>query len=345
MTAARIEELLNKMDDLRVVADGGADDGFTLTAIMRNEMHFLPQFLPHYRKLGVSRFVVLDDRSDDGTREYLAAQPDVITLESNYRYKDRLRKDTAELAKAVSGRVPIIWRNILLRNFAKDVWSIHVDADEFLDLPDKMDLPSLARKLDGQDFDMVWSAMIDMYPAGLQELYDMRDDPVIDFDRPWYFDGCRHLLPVPGFLPRVTYAGSRARLMMLHGLNPKSGWLHRRCPRLFRRFPMRYNAIRKPAFLRFRDGMVLRSPHNLTGKASVRMTLPLRHYKFNGAIADRIAWALETKGYSGGSAEYQSLQQLLGSMDEGDGSFVAPVSRRYTGFRDFAATGNAMGFR
>ena len=44
---------------------------------MRNERVRLPYFLEYYRKLGVDHFLIVDNGSDDGTREYLAEQPDV----------------------------------------------------------------------------------------------------------------------------------------------------------------------------------------------------------------------------------------------------------------------------
>ena len=44
---------------------------------MRNEIIRLPFFLEHHRALGVDHFLIVDNGSDDGTTEYLAAQPDV----------------------------------------------------------------------------------------------------------------------------------------------------------------------------------------------------------------------------------------------------------------------------
>ncbi len=43
----------------------------------RNERPRLPHFLDYYRSLGVGHFLIVDNDSDDGSRDYLAAQPDV----------------------------------------------------------------------------------------------------------------------------------------------------------------------------------------------------------------------------------------------------------------------------
>lgn len=74
-----LHDLLDRFDDLHAVAgDPERPFRFPLTGILHNEMHFLPAFLPHYRKLGVDRFFFIDDRSDDGTLEFLALQDDVV---------------------------------------------------------------------------------------------------------------------------------------------------------------------------------------------------------------------------------------------------------------------------
>src|SRR5690606_19203103 len=58
----------------------------TMCCIARNESFFLDAFLAHYRALGVERFIVLDDRSTDGSLEFLAAEPDVMIVGSDLRY-------------------------------------------------------------------------------------------------------------------------------------------------------------------------------------------------------------------------------------------------------------------
>ncbi len=54
---------------------------------IRNEMARLPHFLDHYRALGVGQFLIVDNASDDGTADYLAAQPDVSLWTAPDSYK------------------------------------------------------------------------------------------------------------------------------------------------------------------------------------------------------------------------------------------------------------------
>ena len=60
----------------------------TVCVIVHDEMFFLPAFLAHYRRLGADRFIVLDDRSTDGTRAFLAGEPDVMVVEELFFFKN-----------------------------------------------------------------------------------------------------------------------------------------------------------------------------------------------------------------------------------------------------------------
>lgn len=54
---------------------------------LRNELVRLPYFLKYYRDLGVNHFLIVDNGSDDGSREYLAQQDDVSLWTTQASYK------------------------------------------------------------------------------------------------------------------------------------------------------------------------------------------------------------------------------------------------------------------
>ena len=64
--------------------------GLPLVAIARNESALLPAFLAHYRTLGVRRFFILDDASDDGSPDLLAAQSELLSAK-RFNNVDALR--------------------------------------------------------------------------------------------------------------------------------------------------------------------------------------------------------------------------------------------------------------
>src|SRR5690349_14650304 len=99
----------------------GPDSEIRAFARCRNEHLRLPAFLAHYRKLGVDRFFIVDDRSDDGSSEYLADQPGVHLYRPSNRYDE-----------ASSG---IEWLNALLAQFGTGRWCVTVDIDELLAYP------------------------------------------------------------------------------------------------------------------------------------------------------------------------------------------------------------------
>ncbi|MGO4893896.1 glycosyltransferase family 2 protein [Flavobacterium sp. W21_SRS_FM6] len=84
-----------------------------LFSIMKNECLRLPYFLQYYRALGVENFFILDNDSNDGTREYLLTQPDVNLFFTNESYIKQLN-----------------WRLFLLNKYGQGHWCVTVDADD-----------------------------------------------------------------------------------------------------------------------------------------------------------------------------------------------------------------------
>ncbi len=87
-----------------------------LIGVVRDEMTHLPHFLAHHRALGVSRFAFVDNRSVDGTRDFLLAQPDCDVYAHDGGWLD-----------AACGAV---WRNLLIVRYAAAPWHLGIDADE-----------------------------------------------------------------------------------------------------------------------------------------------------------------------------------------------------------------------
>jgi hypothetical protein len=65
------------------------------------------------------------------------------------------------------------------------------------------------------------------------------------------------------------------------------------------------------------------------------------HFKFTADLGRKIEYALETGGYNQASRSYRLYASLIERMRARDGAFVARVSRRYRGPRDFADAGIA----
>lgn len=148
------------------------DKGPVLFAVMRNEMLRLPRFLEHYRKLGVSRFFVVENNSTDGTGVYLQSQPDVHL----YRTRDSFTRKEA-------------WIDILLRRHGAESWCVVADADELLDFPGLAEsgLAALGDFLEQHGWNTLHAILLDLYPPGFVGALNYQ--PGDDYgDYEWYFD-------------------------------------------------------------------------------------------------------------------------------------------------------------
>ncbi|MGB3407134.1 MAG: glycosyltransferase family 2 protein [Jannaschia sp.] len=175
-----------------------------LFSTVRNERTRLPYFFDYYRKLGVNHFLFVDNGSDDGTREFLAAQPDTSVWTTNSSYR-----------KAGFG---IDWLNWLQRNHGSRHWCLTVDVDEFLVYPfcDTRPLRALTDWLDASQIRSFGAMMLDMYPKGpiARQTYAEGQNP---FEIASWFDSGNYLIEKnPSYGNLWIQGGVRARLFFAH---------------------------------------------------------------------------------------------------------------------------------
>ncbi len=139
-----------------------------LFSTMRNERIRLPYFLQYYREMGISHFLIVDNDSDDGTRDYLAEQPDVSLWTTPASYK--------------RARFGVDWLNWLQMRHGHGHWTLTVDPDEFLVYPfcDTRPLPALTDWLDASSIKSFSAMLLDMYPKGRIDAqpYQAGQDPM-----------------------------------------------------------------------------------------------------------------------------------------------------------------------
>lgn len=140
---------------LEVVRSAGsvAPGEIAVICVLRNEATRLPAFFDHYKQLGASRFLMVDNGSDDGSHELLLAEPmaDVFIARASF----------------VEGNYGLYWSNGLARKYCQDRWILTSDADELLvyDGMEDRGLPELARWLDRHGLDRLFALMVDVYPS------------------------------------------------------------------------------------------------------------------------------------------------------------------------------------
>lgn len=129
-------------------------DDIVVVSVLRNERARLPYFLEHYRRLGVSRFLMVDNGSTDGSDAYLRSQQDVSLWQTTHSYR--------------AARFGVDWSMWLLRRYGHQRWCLTVDVDELLvfDGSDTRGLPDLVHLLDTRGVRGFGALMLDLYPEG-----------------------------------------------------------------------------------------------------------------------------------------------------------------------------------
>jgi hypothetical protein len=176
-------------------------DAILLVSVLRNERIRLPYFLRYYRELGISHILMVDNASDDGSREYLAAQPDVSLWTTRASYR--------------SSRYGADWMNWLLMRHGRGHWILAVDVDEFFIYPfcDTRPIRALTDWLDTGGARSFPAMVVDMYPKGPIDAEPYREghNP---FEIANHFDSGNYMISRNGFYGNLwIQGGPRARTM------------------------------------------------------------------------------------------------------------------------------------
>jgi tetratricopeptide (TPR) repeat protein len=134
---------------------GPGTGGVTAYIVFRNEAPQIPGFLEHHRRLGVRRFVFIDHDSDDGSREMLADQLDVVL----YRCADSYQLSS-------SGRR---WMKELIDREGRAGWALQVDVDESFIYPgwETVSIERFTDYLDANGWEGLRAYMLDVFPRCL----------------------------------------------------------------------------------------------------------------------------------------------------------------------------------
>lgn len=127
------------------------EEGPILISVVKNEGHRIKSFINHYRVIGVKKFAILDNNSNDGTREWLCNQDDCEVFLTHQPYSTYRREG---------------WINRLLSHYGFNKWYIVVDSDEHLVYPDNeiIDINQFISIIKDKGYSRVRSLMLDMYP-------------------------------------------------------------------------------------------------------------------------------------------------------------------------------------
>ena len=320
----------SKLDDVVDIVSGEFDyKKLTLFSIFKNELFFCQAFFDHYRRLGVEQFLILDDGSADGTKQFLEAQDDCVVLSSRLAFEDPVEYFSGVGVKYQTRAANFLKAGIP-QFFLKGRYSLYADADEFLILPpDVANLSDLVAELQVSGVRAVASSLIDFYPEFIRETSGMAPDSSSDlFQMCPYFD-CRQLLRVSIFGKPVPVAPSKFRdVAWQHGFLDGGRFRKRLLQKVLGRVrpsPMSY----KTPIVLHDDSNYYVSAHRVFGRVATNKLLCMAHFVFTPNSWGKAEWIVNHVHRHGRVTKYDALLKVLRGNETGEVSFMNSRSRRF----------------
>jgi glycosyl transferase family 2 len=302
--------------DIKIIKKSALSrNGIGLFSIIRDEIYFLPKFFEYYRQLGVNDFLIYDDRSADGSTEFLVSQSDCTVLSGPYAYDTAFGVTPFGLPKKLFDHT----KEVLPDQFFGQQWVITVDADEFMLLPPHFTgLADFIAFLEKSARLFATGPMADFYPERLSAIRNAVSD---FFALSPYFD-CG---PLYERIPQFPYIrklpiGIRGRLGKM---------LMAKCPQLFPGESPPVSQLFKVPLLKHGHGVKRFGSHYVNAPPPAEDLVALAHFKFYPGIFQKITTAIAEKQHWGDSIEYRWLHAMMENL--ADESLLCPASRKFEG--------------
>lgn len=270
--------------------------------VLRNEIRKLPYFLVHYRQLRAAHFLFVDNGSTDGSREFLASQPDV---------------DLFETQEPFNARVKHGWITRLIEHYG-DRWYLLADADEHAVFDGVADLPSLAGVAERIGRRRVRAGLLDMYSdKPLAVDHRGRDQSMLQaypyFDPDGYYEAHD-----PRLTSRMGGPRRRALASIAPGFEPQ---------------------LTKYPLFRLAPDETIVSPHYIDPPIAGDdpCWIALLHFKFDGDAVAHISDAITRGQYWRDSYEYRIYDEAIRKTP--GFNFMFSRSTRYKGSADLVHLG------
>ncbi len=336
--AARVETVgIEDAGRLAHVVSGTVDaERLTLFSTMKNEMGFLPAWLDHHRAIGFEQFLIWDDASDDGSFDYLCAQPDVVVMHSDLSFGDLLRYRDPDGAVREE-RAGTYFKIALPHLFFDGAFVGYVDADEFLILPPGVtSIREVDDRLRTEGAPSAVASVVEFFPASANGLKGELPQSFDALIKAYPYFQCEPLVALrPGAQPELLGKSKTARLFKRYGVEPqvvRRGW---------QRVWMSSRAKKAQQFQkspRHKTPLVRRDAQSrLTGShygnlaPSSEVLLTVAHFVFTAQFADKIDRATAWGAHANAAAKYRYYAQLLERMQDVEDGFLDESSVSYEG--------------
>lgn len=304
----RFKAMLRAYPNLSEVAEAFFDDrmdfvkkseesftGPICVVVEKNDLERLEGGVNHHRKLGIRRFVVVDNASDDGTLEWLANQQDIDVVKVEAPYTTNRRE---------------AWINRVIAHYGTDRWYLVVDSDEMLVYPgcEERGIDSLVSACDSAGETRLRALMVDMYA------------------KPGYFETGKRsrFLSECVYFDSDTYRKCPRRHLDLVCGGPRE--------RVFEQAPWltKYPLFKPgPKCVECKSHFLFPLAEN----KGTRCDLFLKHYKFIPGDGKEYERRAKSGTYHNGSSQYRKYMSVMEQETALD--FFYPGTTRYVNSRSF----------
>ena len=276
-------------------------DAIACIIVARNEFTRLNWVTEYYRALGVDRFFLIDNMSDDATLGYFAEADDVTVLQTDENYSD--------------SRYGVKWHNEVANTYLDGRWVLTVDADEVL-VFDGCETPgalrTLCARLDAENAKALFTTMIDMYAQqGLDEVAYLPGQSLIETFN--HFDKDGYWFDAVAACPGLTVSG---------GVRTRLFWNNRHA------LNMPHLSMQKAPLVKWSSEFrYLSSTHEMTPCKVSAETGALLHFKFLPDFHARALEEVQRQQHYEGAREYMIYAERL--QDPENRSFAFEGSVQY----------------
>lgn len=336
---------MNNVGDLvRSVSRPVDPDKLSVFSIFRDERAFCPAFFAHYRSLGVEQFVIIDDGSKDGTREWLEAQRDAIVVQMRFGFGTEILTKIGGRRK--TDRAGTYYKIALPNHFFDGQYVTYVDADEFLLLPPGVSsLRAVVDTMAARGERAVLASVVEFFPAELEGLSGQLPDSFSGLIENYsWFQEEAIISPRAGTIsPEFLAPSKTARLYADHGIEPplvRRGW-----HRLW--MPSRVAAKQRaqtspryktPIILRDADSWQVGSHAANTPPAADRL-LTIAHFVFTAELRAKTERAIARAAHAHGGRKYRGYAMLLDTLAARGDGFLDANSRRFDNVEQLCRAG------
>lgn len=254
-------------------------DAPLVICVVKNDLVRVQMLLNYYRKIGIKCFAFLDDNSNDGTREYLNNQEDVIVYTSNKEYSTVRRQ---------------VWINKMIDDLGINKWFLIIDSDEVFDYDKKNNetIQEYIKKLENNNETRVKSILLDMFSENGMYLENINPDQIMKEYK--YFLNDYYLEKTP-YDTRIRGGG---RKLLFDDL--------KRTP-IVSKYPLIYVDDKD---------IIINSHYNFPLKRNkpIRPSTVLLHYKFLAGDKKKYAERIKKGNFHNGSIDYQNYLNNYSDM-------------------------------